>query len=149
MRHGAAWPSTLASVSIRTSMPSAVSTPANACADGTSEIVISSCQADTTADLPLTYGLPATAPNYATRRECRARPSAARQHRGQQRREFGRHLLNVGGSAEIGQLCHCKSRVAAGVDTAERFQIHADVECQSVVAAAATDAQADAGELTA
>ena len=41
----------------------------------------------------------------------------------------------------------CKPGVAAGIDAPKRLQIHADVQRQAVIAAAASDAQADAGEL--
>src|SRR4029077_19963376 len=52
-------------------------------------------------------------------------------------------------SAELGQLGHLQSCVAARVDAAERLEIERHIQRQPVIAAAAAHAHADARELAA
>src|SRR5688572_1029624 len=51
--------------------------------------------------------------------------------------------------SERGQLRHLQSGVATGIDALEGLEFHVHVERQAVVAGAATDAQAHAGDLAA
>ena len=65
-------------------------------------------------------------------------------------RERREHLCRAGdvrARAFGRELGHREARHAAGVDAAERLEVHVDVEREPMVAAAAPDAQADACEL--
>ena len=58
-----------------------------------------------------------------------------------------RELRRAGIDAEVTRLRDDQSFVAAGVDRRKRRQIHVHVEAEAVIAATASDAQAERGDL--
>ena len=67
----------------------------------------------------------------------------------QVRLEGARALIDLARTTELGELSHLQSRVAAGVDAAERGEIQRYIQGESVIAAAAAHTYPDARELTA
>src|SRR6516225_12059423 len=58
-------------------------------------------------------------------------------------------FLDAARSAELRQLCHLEPGVAAGINAPEGREVERHIQRQPVVAAATTDAHADARELAA
>ena len=63
--------------------------------------------------------------------------------------ESVRALADFARATELGKLSHLLSRIASGVDAAERGEVQRHIQRQSVVAATAAHTHPDARELTA